>query len=138
MTSALLERLLDLGTKITKVAVEGKQAGITLDNVFNHPDVLGMREDLVEVLAATDTASALLEATALLHVEAEKYFARLPLSLEDLAKVGAITAAQRALSLQAFRAAGEPLQLFVYTLRQILPALEALVKVGVMVVSAVI
>lgn len=137
MTSALLEKLLTLGRKITEVAQKGGN-GITLDNAFMHPDVLGMREDLIKVLDAADTASALIEATAQLHLEAEKLFEKPTLTVDELVKLGAITAAARALSIQAFRAAGAPLQMFVYTLRQILPALEALAKVGVLVVSAVL
>lgn len=139
MTSERLAKILELAGKIAHVA-SGKGDAITLENVFDHPEVVALREGLLELLGAADTATAMIEATAALHVEAERLWLAGggKLDFEAFNKMQAITAAQRALSIQAFLAAGTPLQMFVYTLRQILPALQALVKAGVMVVAAVV
>lgn len=138
MTSELLAKWYDLASRITTIAGTGG-AGITWATVFHDPNVLGLREDLVALLSGSDVASAMIQARAELHNAFQQIVDQPPpLSLTDLAKLGAIAAAERGLSYQAIRAATQPLQLFVYAMQQVWPYLEQLFRLGVLVVSAVV
>lgn len=108
---------------------------ITLENAFYHPDVQALRINLVDLLAAADTASALIAAAQALRGELE----RTPHATDDdILKRGHLAGAAVALSELATVEAGKQLQIFVYSVRQVLPWLEGLFKLGVLVASAVL
>ena len=130
----LLDRVGALARDVVRLA---RDRDLTLEGAFDHPDVAAARDDLLALLAAADTVGGLLEAALRLRTE----FARLhdlPPSDDNLARMGAVAAAERALTVVAEARAAAPLQVFVYTCGRLLPYLEALARaVGTAVAAGV-
>jgi hypothetical protein len=125
--------LLDIATKIRDIAAD--HDGITWESAFSHPAVVGLRDDLLALLGAADTASAMIAGVETLNAEWDRMHAVVPL---DVAACGVVAAAARSLSYAAVAKAGEPLQLFVFTMRELLPWLERALQLGVALVAAVV
>lgn len=134
MTHATLTAILDIAGKIDAV-VRSKNT-ITLENAFNHPDVLALRDSLLVLLGAESTVEGLNDAVEALADEFDHLHA-LPRSDENIVKLGIIAGAARSLSIQAERTAGEPQEIFRYTMQVIWPYLESLVKAGIVVAGLV-
>lgn len=130
-----LEKVYRIGAEIADL-VKSKGGGITFDNAFDHPQVVALRDDLLGLLGDDKSMEKMLDAVAELGAEWDRIHALEP-TVENLAKLGAVGGAARALSVLATQRAAEPLQIFRYTMSTVWPYLEGAAKVGVLVIGAV-
>ena len=139
--SDVLRRLLDIGGRITTLIRTGGN-GITWDNAFQNDLLLGLRDDLMGLLGATDTAGALLTAARILGAEWDRMAAESHdedgIHVDLMPKMSTAAMTARALTYLAKAEAMTTKQVFIFTLRQVLPWLEQAVKLSVLVIGAVV
>lgn len=134
ISSPTIDKLVGLAGRV-RALIDDRGRGITLENAFDHPEVVGLRDAILGLLGDDGEVDGLVRASVALGEE----FARLhlqPLTDELVPQLGAIAGARHVLATLAALGAAEPLQIFKYTVSTAAPFVEMAARLGVILIAS--
>jgi hypothetical protein len=134
--NAVVSKLVALAGRV-RTLIDTKGNGITLENAFDHPDVVGLRDAILGLLGDDGEVAGLVRASVQLGEEFDQLHHQ-PLTDELVPRLGSIAGARHVLSTLAASRAAEPLEIFRYTVSTAAPYIEAAARVGAIALAAAV